>query len=118
MLATNTVNASNATADFPFIPFNAEGGNQSRGRGAPNAANTNTTAYVFLYYTQSGGGKNGDDHPNNCDCNYKNGGGVHPKSGVKPIQPLGNRLYRYEFDEHNNKLNKSQIVVRPSCYNV
>ncbi len=108
---TNTVNASNATADFPFIPFNAEEGNQSRGRGAPNAANTNTTAYVFLYYTQSGGGKNGDDHPNNCDCNYKNGGGVNPKSGVKPIQPLGNRLYRYEFDEHNNKLINPKLLL-------
>jgi glucose/arabinose dehydrogenase len=42
--------------------------------------------YVFLYYTQSGGGKNGDDRP------AATGGG-----GSIGIQPLGNRLYRYEL---------------------
>jgi len=36
-----------------------------------------TTTYVFLYFTQSGGGVDGDD---------KNG-----------VQPAGNRLYRYEL---------------------
>ena len=53
---------------FPFIPSNAEEGN---GRGESTAittANNSTTTYVFLYYTQSGGEKNGDDHPK---------GGVH-----------------------------------------
>jgi glucose/arabinose dehydrogenase len=41
--------------------------------------------YVFLYYTQSGGGKNGDDRP------------ATPGGGSIGIQPLGNRLYRYEL---------------------
>lgn len=40
--------------------------------------------YVFLYYTQSGGGKNGDDRP-------------AAAGGSIGIQPLGNRLYRYEL---------------------
>src|SRR6188472_3547724 len=56
----------------------------------------NTATYVFLYYTQSGGGKNGDDHP---------------KDGSKPTQPLGNRLYRYEFDERNNKLINPKLLL-------
>jgi len=40
--------------------------------------------YVFLYYTESGGGKNGDDRP-------------AASGGTVGIQPLGNRLYRYEL---------------------
>jgi glucose/arabinose dehydrogenase/plastocyanin len=36
--------------------------------------------YVFLYYTESGGGKDGDD---------LNAG----------VEPVGNRLYKYEYDE-------------------
>jgi len=46
-------------------------------------AKNESHTYVFLYYTQSGGGKNGDDRPGP-------GGGLG-------IQPLGNRLYRYEL---------------------
>src|SRR5207248_2612173 len=52
--------------------------------------------FVFLYYTQSGGGKNGDDHP---------------KGGGLPVQPLGNRLYRYEFDNHSNKLINPKLLL-------
>ena len=67
--ANSTTNTSNGgLAAFPFIPSNAEEGN---GRGESTAittANNSTTTYVFLYYTQSGGEKNGDDHPK---------GGVH-----------------------------------------
>jgi glucose/arabinose dehydrogenase len=96
--ANSTTNTSNAAAAaFPFIPSNAEEGN---GRGESTTitttTNKNTTTYVFLYYTQSGGGKNGDDHP---------------KGGVKPIQPLGNRLYRYEFDERNSKLINPKLLL-------
>ncbi len=40
--------------------------------------NEDGKTYVFLFYTESGGGKSGDD--------VRNG-----------IQPLGNRLYRYEY---------------------
>jgi glucose/arabinose dehydrogenase len=92
----DTTNTSNATAAFPLIPLKAEG-NERRGE-STTATNTmnNTTTYVFLYYTQSGGGKNGDDHP---------------KDGSKPVQPLGNRLYRYEFDERNNKLINPKLLL-------
>ncbi|HEY6885249.1 MAG TPA: PQQ-dependent sugar dehydrogenase, partial [Nitrososphaeraceae archaeon] len=107
---TSNTNTSNALA-FPFIPFNAEEGNERGKSTTATTTNTNnTTTYVFLYYTQSGGGKNGDDHPINCYCNYKNADD-HPKGGAKPIQPLGNRLYRYEFDEHNNKLINPKLLL-------
>ena len=46
-------------------------------------AKNESHTYVFLYYTQSGGGKNGDDRPG-------------PGRGIG-IQPLGNRLYRYDL---------------------
>ena len=50
---------------------------------------TTGITYVFLYYTESGGGKDGDD-----EC---------PKRHCKAdTEPLGNRLYRYELK--NNKL--------------
>ncbi|HYZ50743.1 MAG TPA: hypothetical protein VE593_07640, partial [Nitrososphaeraceae archaeon] len=93
-----TTDTSNATAAFPLIPFKAEEeGNERRGESTTTTTtNKNTTTYVFLYYTQSGGGKNGDDHP---------------KGGAKPIQPLGNRLYRYEFDERNNKLINPKLLL-------
>jgi glucose/arabinose dehydrogenase len=112
-VVTTTAYTSNATATF--IPFDAEGGNERRGEESTNIIadstdNNNATTYVFLYYTQSGGGKNGDDHPINCDCNYKNADD-HPKGGAKPIPPLGNRLYRYEFDERNNKLINPKLLL-------
>ena len=95
--ANSTTNTSNAAAAaFPFIPSNAEEGNGIGESTAITTTNNNTTTYVFLYYTQSGGGKNGDDHP---------------KGGVKPIQPLGNRLYRYEFDDHSNKLINPKLLL-------
>jgi aldose sugar dehydrogenase len=43
-------------------------------------------SYVFLYYTESGGRKTGDDAPNSTTNS----------SGIKPA---GNRLYRYNLDE-------------------
>jgi aldose sugar dehydrogenase len=46
------------------------------------AKQNETTTYVFLYYTESGGGQDGDD-----------------ASGVVPA---GNRLYRYELVENIN----------------
>jgi len=91
---TNTSNA--AAAAFPFIPFNAEEGNGMGGEESKTAPNSTTTTYVFLYYTQSGGGKSGDDHP---------------KGGGLPVQPLGNRLYRYEFDNHSNKLINPKLLL-------
>jgi len=53
--------------------------------------------YVFLYYTQSGGGKNGDDRPE----------GRHTG-----IQPVGNRLYIYDLDQaHNDKLINPKLLL-------
>ena len=53
--------------------------------------------YVFLYYTQSGGGKNGDDRS---------------KDGHTGIQPVGNRLYRYELDQaDNDKLINPKLLL-------
>jgi aldose sugar dehydrogenase len=47
--------------------------------------------YVFLYYTESGGGKTGDD-----------------RTG---IQTLGNRVYRYELDNDHDKLINPKLLV-------
>ena len=91
---TNTSNA--AAAAFPFIPSNTEQGNEMGGEESKTSPNSTTTTYVFLYYTQSGGGKSGDDHP---------------KGGGFPVQPLGNRLYRYEFDNHSNKLINPKLLL-------
>jgi glucose/arabinose dehydrogenase len=53
--------------------------------------------YVFLYYTQSGGGKNGDDRF---------------EEGHTGIQPVGNRLYRYELDQaDNDKLINPKLLL-------
>src|SRR5919199_1064572 len=46
-------------------------------------------SYVFLYYTQSGGGKTGDDAPT----------GTGDTNSTSGITPAGNRLYRYNVDE-------------------
>jgi glucose/arabinose dehydrogenase/peptidoglycan/xylan/chitin deacetylase (PgdA/CDA1 family) len=42
-----------------------------------NQTSGQTHQYAFVYFTESGGGKDGDD--------------------LKGVKPLGNRLYRYEF---------------------
>src|SRR6185503_9490568 len=42
-----------------------------------NQTSGQTHQYAFIYFTESGGGKDGDD--------------------LKGVKPLGNRLYRYEF---------------------
>ena len=47
--------------------------------------------YVFLYYTESGGRKTGDNAPNSTT--YTNNSG---------IAPAGNRLYRYNLDERDS----------------
>src|SRR5919197_414751 len=60
---------------------NTEGGNEN------GDTNTNTR-HVFLYYTESGGRKDGDDTANTTTT-----------SG---IEPAGNRLYRYDLNENNS----------------
>jgi aldose sugar dehydrogenase len=54
--------------------------------------NENRTTYVFLYYTESGEGKDGDDAATS--------GGV---------EPVGNRLYRYDFA--NDKLINPKLLL-------
>ncbi len=54
-------------------------------------SNGSNTRHVFLYYTESGGGKDGDDTPNNTTNTSTSG-----------IAPAGNRLYRYDLDLNNN----------------
>jgi aldose sugar dehydrogenase len=49
-------------------------------------------SYAFLYYTQSGGGKTGDDAPNNSTAN----------PATLEIEPAGNSLYRYNLDESSS----------------
>lgn len=54
------------------------------------AKHKNGPAYVFLYYTESGGGKAGDD-------------------STSQIDPAGNRLYRYELV--NNRLVNPKLLL-------
>jgi len=90
--------------------------------GNSNTQNGNTNAntrHVFLYYTQSGGGKDGDDEPkvspagtatttdtaNSTSPNTRN-------SGVDSVSPAGNRLYRYDLDlDNNNKLTNPKLLL-------
>jgi aldose sugar dehydrogenase len=61
-------------------------------------------SYAFLYYTESGGGKTGDDAPNNSSAANTNTNG----SG---IPPAGNRLYRYNLDLNNVKLTNPLMLL-------
>jgi aldose sugar dehydrogenase len=91
--------------------------------GNSNTQNGNTNAntrHVFLYYTESGGGKDGDDEPkvspagtatttdtaNSTRPNTRN-------SGVDSVPPAGNRLYRYDLDldNNNNKLTNPKLLL-------
>ena len=67
--------------------------------GVTSATNTN----VLLYYTESGGGKDGDDASNNTM------GTNTSKAGN--IQPAENRLYRYDLDQKNNKLTNPVLLL-------
>src|SRR5919199_4289700 len=62
---------------------------------AKNKDNTGLS-YAFLYYTESGGERTGDDAPNNSS------------SG---IPPAGNRLYRYDLDVNNVKLTNPLLLL-------
>jgi glucose/arabinose dehydrogenase len=61
---------------------NNNGTNERGMLGMAVAEHNETTTYVFLYYTESGGGQDGDD-----------------SAGVVPA---GNRLYRYELVENGD----------------
>ncbi|HEX7033951.1 MAG TPA: PQQ-dependent sugar dehydrogenase [Nitrososphaera sp.] len=53
------------------------------------ASNVNGTTYVFLYFTESGGGRDGDD--------------------LQGVEPAGNRLYRYELQ--GDRLVNPQLLL-------
>src|SRR5919198_1657147 len=53
----------------------------------------NGPRYVFLYYTESDGGEDGDD------------------AASSGVEPLGNRLYRYELADNNNKLINPKLLL-------
>jgi aldose sugar dehydrogenase len=57
------------------------------------AKQNETTTYVFLYYTESGGGQDGDD--------------------ADGVVPAGNRLYRYELVENVNGNATSAKLINP-----
>jgi glucose/arabinose dehydrogenase len=61
---------------------NDNGTNERGMLGMAVAEHNETTTYVFLYYTESGGGQDGDD--------------------AAGVVPAGNRLYRYELVENGD----------------
>ena len=72
---------------------NDNGTNERGLLGIAVAKQNETTTYVFLYFTESGGGKDGDD-----------------SAGVIPA---GNRLYRYELSETEGTNGSVAKLVNP-----
>jgi aldose sugar dehydrogenase len=80
----------------PIVDVAVANDNDTNERGllgmAVSKQNENTT-YVFLYYTESGGGQDGDD--------------------ADGVVPAGNRLYRYELVENVNGNATSAKLINP-----
>ena len=72
---------------------NDNGTNERGLLGMAVAKQNETTTYVFLYYTESGGGQDGDDSIG--------------------IVPAGNRLYRYELSETEGANGSEVKLVNP-----
>ncbi len=72
---------------------NNNGTNERGLLGMAVAKQNETTTYVFLYYTESGGGQDGDD--------------------ANGIVSAGNRLYRYELVENANGNSTSAELINP-----
>lgn len=81
--------------DTPVHDVQVANNNGTNERGLLGMAvhNTSDTIYVFLYFTESGGGQDGDDSMD--------------------VVPAGNRLYRYEFvdDENGGKLINPELLL-------
>ena len=107
--------ASEAERGLLGIAIAKDGNNTNTENGDDNG----NTRHVFLYYTESGGGKDGDDEPkvspagtatttdtaNSTSTNTRN-------SGVDSVSPAGNRLYRYDLDlDNNNKLTNPKLLL-------
>jgi aldose sugar dehydrogenase len=66
--------------------------------------------HVFLYYTESGGGKDGDDASISkvsptTDTDNATATANAGTRGLDMVPPAGNRLYRYDLDLNNNNNN-------------
>jgi aldose sugar dehydrogenase len=90
----------------------ANNGNSNNNEGntaaaIPGITSSTNTFHVFLYYTESGGGKDGDDAPltNSSTIITSTGGSEAVSSIGGNILPVGNRLYRYDLDINNNNNN-------------
>ena len=80
----------------PLVDVAVANNNDTNERGLLGMAvarQNETTTYVFLYYTESGGGQDGDD--------------------LRGIVPAGNRLYRYELVENTNGNSTSAELINP-----
>jgi aldose sugar dehydrogenase len=82
---------------------------------AKNNDNGGGPLYAFLYYTESGGGKTGDDAPNNFTANTN----INTNTDSSGIPPAGNHLYRYDLDLNNVKLTNPLLLLNlpatPPC---
>jgi glucose/arabinose dehydrogenase len=77
--------------------------------------------HVFLYYTESGGGRDGDDAPiskatatrstTNTDNSTRANTGTR---GLDTVPPAGNRLYRYDLDSNNKLTNPLLLLDLPA----
>ena len=80
----------------PLVDVAVANNNDTNERGLLGMAvarQNETSTYVFLYYTESGGGQDGDD--------------------LRGIVPAGNRLYRYELVENTNGNSTSAELINP-----
>ena len=80
----------------PLVDVAVANNNDTNERGLLGMAvarQNETSTYVFLYYTESGGGQDGDDS--------------------RGIVPAGNRLYRYELVENTNGNSTSAELINP-----
>jgi len=73
--------------------------------------------HVFLYYTESGGGKDGDDEPSRTGTATTPDNSARTNTGSRgldTVPPAGNRLYRYDLDEsggNNIKLTNPLLLL-------
>ncbi|MDQ4015169.1 MAG: PQQ-dependent sugar dehydrogenase [Thermoproteota archaeon] len=80
----------------PLVDVAVANNNDTNERGLLGMAvarQNETSTYVFLYYTESGGGQDGDDS--------------------RGIVPAGNRLYRYELVDNTNGNSTSAELINP-----
>ncbi|HJT48580.1 MAG TPA: PQQ-dependent sugar dehydrogenase [Nitrososphaeraceae archaeon] len=82
------------------IAKNDDNGNGGTGNG--------NVRHVFLYYTESGGGKDGDDQPRRTAAATTPDNSARTNTGsrgIDTVSPAGNRLYRYDLDESSDSNN-------------